>query len=151
MSARLALTVLLTLSLLLSGSVWAHGPMPGNIDSTPYIAADSAMMAPVDATTANGADPSGDAPQSGGNCDHHGDQPSTPAVDDDTSPPTRTAPGNPHGCCTDGNCSCPPPIGKGMAIGPAHLASHGSPAPYAPVSTPASMDPYQSLLRPPIP
>jgi hypothetical protein len=151
MSARLALTVVMACSLLLSGGAWAHGPMPDNIDSAPYSGVDIPTPA-ADDTPAHAdplPSPAPTQPETG--CDHHGELPTAPAIDDGGTPPTRSAPGNPHGCCTDGNCPCPPPIGKGMSIGPAHLASQGSPAPYAPVHTPATLDRSQSLLRPPIP
>ncbi len=153
MPTRIALAILLALSLALSGGAWAHGPLPGNIDTVSESAIDAVGMAPADAPQDidQGVGESG-ARQSASDCGHHADTaPSTPAVNDGADAPTKTAPTQPHGCCTDSGCQCAPPIGKGMAIGPAHLASHGTPAPYAPVSTPAMADPYQSLLRPPIP
>ncbi|MFB9068238.1 hypothetical protein B1808_06350 [Pseudofulvimonas gallinarii] len=145
--ARLAITFMLALSLPISGSVWAQGPLPDNLDNVNYAGIEGGSGSDRDASP-EGPARAGD--DSNGDCDHHDDGPTVPAVNDGGKAPSRQAPGNPHGCCADGNCPCPPPIGKGMAIGPAHLASNRSATPYPPVAVPVSTDPYGAALRPPI-
>lgn len=152
MSARLFATIALVLSLPLSGSTWAHSTLLVGDDSGTYNAIEGEVGSLDPDATPRQGDPAA-SDRSGGsddNCDHHDAQPTRPAVDDKVAPPTRSTPGNPHDCCADGNCPCPP-IGKGMAIGPAHLASQRAASPYAPVEPQGLSDTYQSLLRPPIP
>ena len=148
LSARLALTFMLALSLPISGRAWAHGALPDNLDGSQFSgieSADSAAGNPPADSVAPAVEPA--APD---DCDHHDVAPATPAVNDGGKAPPRAVPGNPHGCCTDGSCPCPPPNAKGMAIGPAHLATTRTPVQYAPVSSPVSIDPYNAVLRPPI-
>lgn len=164
-SPRSILAFVLVLALLPGGGAWAHGPVPDSMDGPTGFSASGAdgmrSDGTVEASYADGSLPAGDDGAAGhAGCGHHVGHPAVEggindAVDDGVDDPAPSRPPTPekpqHTCCKDGNCPCPPPIGKGMAIGPAHLARLDSIAPQAVLPSAVPADGTGDLLRPPIP
>lgn len=107
------------------------------------------LMAPVAATGAPGAaaPPATDTGQfAGGKASGCHDQPSDPAP----AVPSPTPAPNDGDCCPGCDCDCGCPIGKGMAIGPGHLAGVVAGTPDAPVLQSLATAFAGPSLRPPI-